>query len=59
MLRPAIVCVVFDRWKLLASGCVGDAYTWDVSEIVREASLDDLLSDPNDGDEALLDADTT
>ncbi|KIK33400.1 hypothetical protein CY34DRAFT_813629 [Suillus luteus UH-Slu-Lm8-n1] len=33
--------------KLLATGCDdNNAYTWDVAAIVREAGLDDLLSDP-------------
>jgi WD40 repeat protein len=40
-------CVSFSEdGKLLATGCFDkNAYTWDVATIVREADLDDLLSD--------------
>ena len=42
-------CVSFSTdGKLLATGCWNsNAYTWDVSAILRDAGLDNLLSDPN------------
>jgi WD40 repeat protein len=44
-------CVSFSTdGKLLATGCNdGDAYTWDISAIVREAGLDELVLNPNVG----------
>jgi WD40 repeat protein len=32
--------------KVLATGCYENAYTWDVDAIVREAGLEELLSNP-------------
>ncbi|KAG2065775.1 WD40 repeat-like protein [Suillus decipiens] len=44
--------------KLLSTGCYDEnAYTWDVSAIVEEAGLDDLLLDQRD--KSLLAADAT
>ncbi|KAG1839333.1 WD40-repeat-containing domain protein [Suillus subalutaceus] len=46
--HPQLVqCVSFSAdGKLLAAGCAdNNAYTWDVATIVREAGLNDLLSD--------------
>ncbi|KAG2047257.1 WD40 repeat-like protein [Suillus hirtellus] len=43
--------------KLLATGCHDkNAYTWDVAAIVKEAGLDDLLSDPKANKLALVHA---
>ncbi|OAX31318.1 WD40 repeat-like protein [Rhizopogon vinicolor AM-OR11-026] len=57
----ALNCVSFSSdGKLLATGCWdNNAYTWDVSVIVREAGLDELLLNPNDGHKSLLEADAT
>ncbi|KIK33461.1 hypothetical protein CY34DRAFT_813577 [Suillus luteus UH-Slu-Lm8-n1] len=46
--HPQLVsCVSFSAGgKRLATGCLTNAYIWDVAAILREAGLDDLLSDP-------------
>ncbi|KAG1875848.1 WD40-repeat-containing domain protein [Suillus subluteus] len=45
--RPVQYVSFSDDGKLLATGCSDqNAYTWDVAAIVREAGLNDLLSDP-------------
>jgi WD40 repeat protein len=43
-----VLCVSFSAGgKQLATGCEDkNAYIWDVAAILREAGLDDLLSDP-------------
>jgi WD40 repeat protein len=43
-----VTCVSFSAGgKRLATGCaLGNAYIWDIAAILREAGLDDLLSDP-------------
>jgi len=49
-------CVSFSAdGKLLATGCCNNsAYSWDVAAIVREAGLDELLSDSKANKSALL-----
>jgi WD40 repeat protein len=44
----SVLCVSFSAdGKQLATGCLDkNAYVWDVAAILREAGLDDLLSDP-------------
>ncbi|KAG2054600.1 WD40 repeat-like protein [Suillus hirtellus] len=50
-----VYCVSFSMdGKLLATGCLDtNTYKWDVAGIVREAGLDDLLSDPKTNKSAL------
>ncbi|KAG0701014.1 WD40-repeat-containing domain protein [Suillus ampliporus] len=43
--------------SLTTGGAFGHIYTWDVFAIVREAGLEDLLSENNDVNKSLLDAD--
>jgi len=44
-----VFCVSFSAdSKLLATGCWDDnAYAWDISAIIREVGLDELLLNPN------------
>ncbi|KAG1851858.1 WD40-repeat-containing domain protein [Suillus subalutaceus] len=57
--RPVQYVSFSDDGKLLATGCSDqNAYTWDVAAIVREAGLNDLLSDPK-ANKLALHADAT